>query len=88
MGEVDLIDRVAPEDLSSLGSDSNYKTFSGETGGAPWILQLNTQKAPTNDPAVRQAMMMTFDQAAIVDLLFQGTLEPAYNLLEPTMIGF
>ncbi len=87
-GEVDLIDRVAPEDLTSLASDSNYKTFSGETGGAPWILQLNTQKAPTNDPAVRQAMMMTFDQAAIVDLLFQGTLEPAYNLLEPTMIGF
>lgn len=87
-GEVDLIDRVAPEDLSSLSADSNYKTFSGATGGAPWIMQLNTQKAPTNELAVRQAMMMTFDQAAIVELLFTGTLEPSYNYLEPTMIGF
>jgi peptide/nickel transport system substrate-binding protein len=87
-GDVDLIDRVAPEDLASLAADSNYKTFSGATGGAPWILQLNCQLAPTNELAVRQAMMMTFDQAAIVDLLFKGTLEPAYNLLEPTMIGY
>jgi peptide/nickel transport system substrate-binding protein len=87
-GDVDLIDRVAPEDLADLSADSAYKTFSGATGGAPWILQLNTQLAPTNDLAVRQAMMMTFDQAAIVDLLFKGTLEPSYNLLEPTMIGY
>jgi peptide/nickel transport system substrate-binding protein len=87
-GEVDLIDRVAPEDLTALSADANYKTFSGETGGAPWIMQLNTQKAPTNELAVRQAISMTFDQAAIVDLLFSGTLEPAYNYLEPTMLGY
>jgi peptide/nickel transport system substrate-binding protein len=87
-GDVDVIDRVGPEDLASLSADSNYKTFSGETGGAPWILCLNTQKAPTSDLAVRQAMVMAFDQAAIVDLLFKGTLTPAYNLLEPTMLGY
>ena len=87
-GEVDLIDRVAPEDLATLSADSNYKTLSAETGGAPWILQLNTQKAPTDDVNVRKAMMMAFDQAAIVDLLFAGTLSPAYNYLEPTMLGY
>jgi peptide/nickel transport system substrate-binding protein len=87
-GEVDVIDRVAPEDLATLSADSNYKTFSGATGGAPWIMQLNTQLAPTNDQAVRQAIMKAYDQAAIVDLLFTGTLEPAYNLLEPTMLGY
>jgi peptide/nickel transport system substrate-binding protein len=87
-GDVDVIDRVGPEDLASLSADSDYKTFSGETGGAPWILCLNVQKPPTSDLAVRQAMMMAFDQAAIVDLLFKGTLTPAYNLLEPTMLGF
>jgi len=87
-GEVDLIDRVAPEDLSALSSDSAYKTLSAEAGGAPWILQLNTQKAPTDDINVRKAMMMTFDQAAIVDLLFSGTLAPAYNYLEATMLGY
>ncbi len=87
-GDVDLIDRVAPTDLASLSTDSGYKTFSGATGGSPWIMQLNTQKAPTNDLAVRQAMMMTFDQAAVVDLLFTGTLAPSYNFLEPTMVGY
>jgi peptide/nickel transport system substrate-binding protein len=87
-GEVDVIDRVGPEDLTSLSADSNYKTFSGETGGAPWILQVNVKRAPTDDPVVRQAMTMTFDQTAIVDLLFKGTLEPAFNLLEPTMVGY
>ncbi|MCC6790834.1 MAG: hypothetical protein IT336_04065 [Thermomicrobiales bacterium] len=87
-GEVDLIDRVAPEDLAALSSDSNFKTLSAEAGGAPWILQLNTQRPPTDDPAVRKAMMMTFDQAAIVDLLFSGTLAPAYNYLEATMLGY
>ncbi|MCC6945550.1 MAG: hypothetical protein IT335_13285 [Thermomicrobiales bacterium] len=87
-GDVDIIDRVSPEDLAALQEDDGYKTFSGETGGAPWILQLNTQKAPTDDLAVRQAIMKAFDQTAIVDLLFSGTLEPAFNYLEPTMIGF
>jgi peptide/nickel transport system substrate-binding protein len=87
-GDVDLIDRVAPDDLAKLSTDSNYKTFSGQTGGAPWIMQLNTQKAPTNDLAVRQAIFKTFDQSAIVDLLFKGTLAPSYNYLEPTMIGY
>jgi peptide/nickel transport system substrate-binding protein len=87
-GELDVIDRLTPEDLASLSADSNYKTFSGETGGAPWILCVNVQKPPTNDPNVRKAMMMAFDQAAIVSLLFEGTLTPAYNLLEPTMVGY
>jgi peptide/nickel transport system substrate-binding protein len=87
-GEIDVIDRLNPEDLTSLAADTNYKTFTGDAGGAPWILCLNTQKAPTSELAVRQAMMMTFDQAAIVDLLFKGTFEPAYNLLEPTMVGY
>jgi peptide/nickel transport system substrate-binding protein len=87
-GEIDLIDRVAPRDLADFQSNDDYKTLIGETGGMPWFMPLNTQKAPTDDPAVRQAMMMTFDQAAVVDLLFKGTLEPAYSLLEPTVIGF
>jgi peptide/nickel transport system substrate-binding protein len=87
-GDVDLIDRVAPEDLASLSTDSAYKTFSGATGGSPWIMQLNTQKAPTNDLAFRQAVRMGFDQAAVVDLLFKGTLAPSYNFLEPTMVGY
>lgn len=87
-GDIDLMDRVAPDDLAALSTDSAYKTFSGATGGSPWIMQLNTQKAPTNELAVRQAIMMTFDQAAVVDLLFKGTLEPAYNFLEPTMLGY
>ncbi|MEA2527275.1 MAG: peptide/nickel transport system substrate-binding protein [Thermomicrobiales bacterium] len=87
-GEVDIIDRVAPTDLADLAADSNYKTFAGQTGGVPWTMELNVQKAPTADLNVRKAMMMAYDQAAIVDLLFQGTLEPAYNFLEPTMLGF
>jgi peptide/nickel transport system substrate-binding protein len=87
-GDIDLMDRVAPEDLAALSADSNYKTFSGATGGSPWIMQLNVQKAPTDDIAVRQAIFKTFDQAAVVDLLFKGTLEPSYNYLEPTMIGY
>jgi peptide/nickel transport system substrate-binding protein len=87
-GDIDLMDRVAPEDLAALSADSGYKTFSGATGGSPWIMQLNVQKPPTDDLAVRQAIFKTFDQAAVVDLLFKGTLEPSYNYLEPTMIGY
>lgn len=87
-GEVNIIDNVPTRDLANLSTDSNYKTFSGETGGIPWIMELNGQKAPTDEIEVRQAMMMAFDQAAIVDLLFKDTFGPAYSLLEPTMIGF
>jgi peptide/nickel transport system substrate-binding protein len=87
-GDIDIMDRVPPRDLADFGSNGDFKTFSGPTGGIPWIFQLNTKKAPTDDPAVRQAMMKTFDQAAVVDLLFKGTLEPAYSMVEPTMVGF
>jgi peptide/nickel transport system substrate-binding protein len=87
-GDIDLMDRVAPDDLATLAADSAYKTFSGATGGSPWIMALNRDKPPVSELAVRQAMMMAFDQAAVVDLLFKGTLAPSYNYLEPTMIGY
>ncbi|HET8522201.1 MAG TPA: ABC transporter substrate-binding protein, partial [Thermomicrobiales bacterium] len=87
-GDLDLIDRMPPRDLADLSKNSDYKTMTGAAGGVVWTLALHVKKAPTEDPAVRKAIMMTYDAPGIVDLLFQGTLEPAYNLLEPTMTGY
>jgi len=54
----------------------------------PRIIMINVAKAPTNELAVRQAMLYAVDQQAIVNTLFKGVYLPAHGPLEPSTLGY
>ncbi|MGK7286035.1 ABC transporter substrate-binding protein [Buttiauxella agrestis] len=47
------------------------------------FLSFNTQKAPTDNVKVRQALAMAINKPAIIDAVFRGTGTAAKNLLPP-----
>src|SRR5262249_30786958 len=51
--------------------------------GAPQILPLNASRAPTNDLAVRQALIYALDRKAMTNAVFAGVRPPAYGPLSP-----
>ena len=83
-----MIDGVPPQDLPRLESNSNLQIRRAAAGGMPWVMQVNVKNAPTDELAVRQALALATDQAAIVDNLFKGTMEPAYWPSEKGMLGY
>jgi peptide/nickel transport system substrate-binding protein len=87
-GETNLIDSVRSHDLAEIKKNPNLKVAITGVPGAPWILLLNYQKAPTNDLAVRRAIEYAIDRNAMVNLLYQGTNEPAYSPLEKGTLGY
>jgi peptide/nickel transport system substrate-binding protein len=87
-GETTLIDNVRSHDLSSIKGNPDLKVAITGVPGAPWILLLNYQRFPTNELAVRQAIEYAIDRDAIVNLLYQGTNEPAFSPLEKGTLGY
>jgi peptide/nickel transport system substrate-binding protein len=87
-GEVNLIDRVPPDDLARLQQNSDYKTLVQGLAGAPWIFVVNTTKPPTDELAVRQALAYGLNRQAIIDLVYKGTNEVDMAPLEKRTLGY
>ena len=51
-------------------------------------LGFNTEKKPFTDPRVRIAIDMAIDKKAILDAVYQGSGQPAKNLIPPTMWSY
>ena len=51
-------------------------------------MMLNTAKAPTDDPLVRQAMNLAVNQEELVQVAFDGLQGPAHSVLSPTTFAF
>jgi peptide/nickel transport system substrate-binding protein len=87
-GETHLVDNLRSHDLADIKKNANLKVAISGVPGAPWILLLNYQKAPTSDLAVRKAIQYAIDRDAMVKLLYQGTNEPSYSPLEKNTLGY
>ena len=71
-----------PADLPKIRADSNLVVMQ-KPGLNTGFLAFNTQKAPTDNVRVRQALAMAINKPAIIDAIFQGTGTTAKNLLPP-----
>jgi peptide/nickel transport system substrate-binding protein len=87
-GESDVIEYMIPQDVAKYKANKKYKVLLIDAPGSPRVIMLNTVKAPTNELAVRKAMLYAVDQAAIVKALFKGVYSPAYTPLEPSTLGY
>ena len=87
-GELLMADGVPPQDLPRLQDNKALQIIRVPAGGMPWVMQVNVKKTPTDELAVRQALLYATDQAQIVNNLFKGTMEPAYWPAEKVMLGY
>jgi len=76
-GEIDIMDGVPFEEYQRLVADPEFVVRSHPVGGLPQVLNINMSVPPTNQLAVRQAMIMAVDNATMVNLLWYGAFTPA-----------
>lgn len=71
-GGIQGFETVESQLLSQTSSLPGIANVTADTGGAGWFL--NTQKAPTNDLRVRQAIAYATDRSAIIAALGAGNI--------------
>ncbi|MDQ3654819.1 MAG: ABC transporter substrate-binding protein [Chloroflexota bacterium] len=87
-GEVQFIDFTPPQQVDRLEVDDRFTVDLLYVPGLPQILQMNVDKAPTSDKAVRQAIQHAVNHQAIVDVVWFGKAKPAYGVLASTTPGY
>lgn len=87
-GQLTIADGILPQDVAGLQGDSDFQTMLPTIPGIPQILPLNAAKFPTDDVAVRQAILYGIDVETIVDTIFFGTLKPAKGPLSASTWGY
>lgn len=86
--EVDVVENVPAQEVARLSQGGKYRIVRTPQTGAPWHINLNVKKAPTDDVKVRQAIVHAVDQKAIVDTLFFGIGKPAYGPITRQTFGY
>ena len=87
-GEVQFIDFTPPQQVDRLEADDRFKVDLLYVPGLPQILQINVDKSPTSEKAVRQAIQYAINHQAIVDVVWFGKANPAYGVLSSTTPGY
>lgn len=87
-GEVQFIDFTPPQAVDRLSNDGRFKVDLLYVPGLPQMLQLNVDKFPTSDKAVRQAIQHAINHQAIVDVIWFGKAKPSYGVLSSATPGY
>lgn len=84
-GEVQVINALAPEDVTALEESGNTIASSGTTRTV--MIALRSDRGPLDDPLIRQAMNYAVDKEQIVSSLLGGIAEPLAGPLAPALPG-
>lgn len=87
-GEVDVIEEPQFLQVAGLVESGQAVLTSFQAPGMPTHMMLNTENPPTDDPVVREAMILAVDTAELVQTAFAGLQSPASNVLSPTTFGY
>lgn len=82
-GDLDLIDKVPPQDIASLKRDSSIEYFEVPGTGTIYIV-FNVQREPFDNHLVRQALSYAVDREGIIQALMFGQGIPARGPFAPT----
>ncbi len=87
-GQVDVIGELPHLEADRLSESSEFKVDPVLIPGQPLQLIFNTERAPTNDPRVRQALVLGVDRSRIVDTVFGQYSPVAGGPLSASNFGF
>jgi len=87
-GQADVMGEIPPQDARRLAEDARFVVHPVAIPGQPLQLFLNTARPPTDELAVRQALITATDRATIAETIF-GTWSPvAYAPLSAVSKGY
>ncbi len=87
-GQVDVIGELPPREAVRLQGEPDYTVYPVPIPGQPLQFIFNTQRPPVNDPAVRQALVLSVDRSSVASLVF-GEFSPAASaLLSSNTFGY
>jgi peptide/nickel transport system substrate-binding protein len=87
-GQVSAAETVPPQNIVSLKNDAKLQLLQVNTGGVPYTLFFNQDRAPWNNVKARQAVQYAVDIDSIVKSLYLGTYQRAWSPLSPTTFGY
>jgi peptide/nickel transport system substrate-binding protein len=87
-GEASVIEQFPAQDMGLLQGDAAYYLVSGTAPGVPTIMMINTERAPTDELAVRQALIYAIDQDTLVATAYFGTEQAAHSVLAPATLYY
>ena len=79
-GDIAMIKDVPTEEIPSLASNPEFHV---EPIMGTYYVTFNTQKAPFDDPKVREALSLAIDRKYVAGTIMQGTYSPAVNFVGP-----
>ena len=80
-GEVDVIDNAQPDTIATAAQGGTLGHLDAPRPGASNRIELNSTKAPFDDPKVREAFIRSLDVNAGISSLFFDTAKRSYSLL-------
>ena len=87
-GQADMVESFPPQFVSQFQDKTKYAIDVKMNPGVPFSFMVNTQKAPTNDLAVRQAIEYGIDKDSISKTLLFGINPPARGPLAPVSFAY
>jgi peptide/nickel transport system substrate-binding protein len=79
---------IPPQDIARLKVEGRFDVMQVATPGTPLVFFMNTERPPTDDLVVRQAILYALDRAAIVRTVFMGTSPVAEGPLSASTQGY
>jgi peptide/nickel transport system substrate-binding protein len=80
-GEADIVDAPPAQDYKRIKDSGKFTTNDLIVPGMPEFNNINITRPPTNELAVRKAILHAVDRQALADLVFFGVYPPAYGPL-------
>lgn len=87
-GEAQVMGEIPPQDAQRLSEDPDFQLMPVALPGTPLMLFMNTQRPPTDDLRVRQALIYAADREAIVTAIFKNLSPVAYGPLNAVTLGY
>ena len=87
-GDVLVARELSPEQSPRLAQDPNFTLLVTDMPGQTMQFFMNTQKSPTDDIRVRQALLYAVDPRIAANTIFQGYFPVAYGPLAENTLGF
>ena len=86
-GETMVTLYTPPREAANLEAEG-FQVLVNEVPGIARVNIINSQKAPTDDLRVRQAMLYGMDREAIVSVIDKGVGEALHNVISPGVWGY
>ncbi len=86
-GEIDLAYDLAVNDVPKVEENPDLTAYVVPSLTC-WYISMNMNKAPFDNPKVREAINMAIDRQLIIDTLNNGVGEPADAIIAPGVFGY